>query len=113
VIEHFTLEESRIVLSEMYRVLIENGTVEVHCPDLLKIIHRYQTQKIDEYTGLIFNDYLLSLYIYGKQDYSENLHKQGFTFNRLSNMLEEAGFKNIKRLQSEEDSIEMRVMAWK
>lgn len=113
VIEHWSHRNTFNVLKEWYRVLKPGAWVEIHCPDLNKLVLNYINSCTDEYTRKIFDADLLSYYLYGGQEYPENTHMAGFTFESLSNKLVTVGFKNINRLTREEDTIELRLVGVK
>lgn len=113
VIEHWSHRLTVSVLKEWYRVLKPGAWLEIHCPDLNKLVLNYINSCTDEYTKLIFDADLLSYYLYGGQEYPENTHMAGFTFESMSSKLIESGFTKISRLTGQEDTIEMRLKAWK
>lgn len=102
VIEHWGHRESLAVLSEWLRVLKPEGTLEIHCPDLLKIISLHANGKLD--------DGQLAFYIYGGQEYPENLHKTGFTQKRLVGLVKKCGGVFVRRQHDKEDHLEMKVL---
>jgi predicted SAM-dependent methyltransferase len=88
VIEHFSHREVKTVLCEWLRILKNNGEIEIRCPDLrarsFLFALRPSLQDIEN--------------IYGKQDYTENYHKCGFSFNLLREMLTDCGIVNVMRI---------------
>jgi predicted SAM-dependent methyltransferase len=87
-IEHFSHQEVKSVLTEWIRCLKQGGIFEIRCPDLraraLLFFLNPSWQKIRN--------------IYGSQDHAGNNHKSGFSYRLLKNLLESCGIKNIKRI---------------
>lgn len=87
-IEHFAHWEVKEVLHEWVRVLKPGGEFELRCPDLRA-------------RSLLF--FLSPTWknvknIYGGQDYPENHHKCGFSYNLLKELLEQRGINRVKRI---------------
>jgi predicted SAM-dependent methyltransferase len=88
VIEHFSHTEVGDVVGEWVRVLKNEGTIEVRCPDLraralLFFIHP-SWENVQN--------------IYGEQDYSANYHMCGFSYARIKELLSRFGIKKIRRI---------------
>lgn len=113
VIEHWSFRETDTLLKEWRRVLKSGGELEVHCPDLDKLVQNYLNRTFDGYTGRNFTMSLFSYYVYGGQEYPDNTHRTGWNFATLSAILTRCGFRNIRRYDKYEDNIEMRVGAYK
>ena len=113
VLEHWSYRETREVLLEWGRVIKPGGTLEIHCPDLDKLIHCYLSQIVDGYTGKRFDTQLFVYYLYGDQSYKDNTHKAGWNFESLSAILRSVGFTTIERQKQYEDHLEMRIVAKK
>lgn len=111
VLEHWSMSEVPTVLKEWHRVLKPEGEIEIHCPDLDKLIQNYIHGSIDGYTGNRFDMNLFSYYVYGGQEYPENTHKSGWNYSSLAALLIKAKFCHINRAWNYEDNIEMRVKA--
>lgn len=87
-LEHFRRGEIENVLKEWYRVLKHGGILRVAVPDFEKIVEVYlETKDLRLVMGLL----------YGRQDYPENTHFGAFDYSYLTEVLTEAGFKNIQR----------------
>lgn len=84
-LEHFSWREIPDVLKEWYRVLQQNGKLEIYVPDFNHL------RQMENTTRALW-------FIYGEQDYEENFHKSGFTLESLSSQMTQVGFKDIKRL---------------
>ena len=88
VIEHFGRNEINKVLLEWNRVLKRNGTLRLAVPDFEKIVHIYNAEgDIGLIKGLVC----------GRQDNKYNFHYNIFDFLSIKDLLEESGFKNIKK----------------
>jgi len=113
VLEHWSHRRTEAVLREWYRVLRPGGTLEIHCPDLDKLVYNYTNHVRDSYTGKRFDVLLFAYYLYGGQEYPENTHKAGWNYLALRKLLSSVGFKQIERHKQLEDHIEMRITARK
>lgn len=88
VLEHFKRKEVGRVLAEWRRVLKKGGVLRTAVPDFEKICEIYMKYKdISKVIGPIF----------GKQDYLYNIHYNVFDFESLSEVLNHAGFGEIKK----------------
>jgi len=101
VLEHIRWTETEKVLSELYRILKPDGSLEIFVPDLDKLIKGYITEEIPELWSMHnpkrnyikwFNGRMFS---YGN---IENLHKACFNYEYLALLFSEAGFSNIEKL---------------
>lgn len=109
-IEHFTLKEFLKVLAEWNRVLKRRrGKVYIICPNLLwhleQIVHgnhqsfwTKESGKNDRYWG--FGS------LFGWQQDEFDVHKFGYYFELLAEILQEFGFNEIKNLTNQPDSLE-------
>jgi len=89
IIEHFSFIKVEEILKEWHRVLKPKGLLVIHTPDFEQIASKY-------YKGEIGDWYSLSFWLYGAQDYEENLHKCIFTKKELSNLLNQIGFEIVE-----------------
>ncbi len=85
ILEHFSWRKTEDVLKEWFRILSKGGRIELYVPDFDNL---RQMENIEK--ALWF--------IYGDQDYDDNYHKAGFTFDSLKSKMLNVGFENIKRL---------------
>ncbi len=88
VLEHFNRNNIKNVLKEWCRVLKPGGTIRISVPgfeELVKIYQKYKDLK------LIIGPLM------GGQTYLYNFHNIVFDFNFLSDLLEETGFRNVKK----------------
>ncbi len=89
VIEHFDYIHCKYILSEWFRVLKPNGKLIIETPDMEKAFKKFiSTDIINQKTTL--------QWIYGI-DSPGMLHKTGFTFNLLKDLLMETGFSDVLR----------------
>jgi len=87
-IEHFSHNDVPFVLKEWIRIMKHGGVIEIRCPDLRA-------------RALIFflKPTLHNIHnIYGKQDYPENFHLSGFSYQLLKSLLIENYITNIERV---------------
>ena len=89
-IEHFSHREVRNIVSEWIRVLKHGGIVEILCPNL----------RARAFLFVLSPTWQNVENIYGGQDYLDNYHKCGFSFDLLKSILESNGIMNIKRIIS-------------
>jgi predicted SAM-dependent methyltransferase len=90
VFEYFNREKGVWVLREWFRVLASGGTLRIAVPDFEKIIWAYNTyHDIQKTLGLL----------YGKTVSKHKLiyHKTVYDFDSLKEILETAGFVNVRR----------------
>lgn len=88
VLEHQSRWDSKLILKRWFDILQSNGILRIAVPDFERIVDYYK-----QYNDL---DMLMGL-LYGGQDYDNDIHKCCWDFNRLSTILKEIGFVNIKR----------------
>lgn len=108
-IEHFTLKEAIKVLEEWNRVLRVRGKIYIICPNLLlhlkqilkgphKSFYIKEKGKNNRYWGIG------SLFGWQQDDY--DVHKFGYYFELLKDLLEECGFGEIKNYTNKSNSLE-------
>lgn len=88
VLEHFCRIELGRVLEEIKRVLKIGGILEIRVPDCEQILNKYKW-------GELQLDHALA-YLYGGQDYVENVHKNGFTKANTKYIMEYFGFEVLE-----------------
>lgn len=81
VLEHFCRIELIEVLNEIKRVLKVGGVLDMRSPDCEQIINKYCKNELDIDSTLG--------YLFGGQDYKENVHKVGFTKANCRYVMEE------------------------
>lgn len=74
VVEHLSRQEWEQARSEWVRILKENGTIEIRCPDIIKVC-----EKLIQDPELEWNYQML----YGLQINDGEYHKNGFTEQKL------------------------------
>lgn len=98
-LEHFPTAHIPRLLEEYFRVLKPGGVIKVAVPDLDAIAELYV--KHEDWFTPPHNPWLGLLY--GGQDYKFNFHKTGFNFVWLKYLLEQAGFRDVKRFTPSEE----------
>lgn len=91
VLEYFDREEVLIVLKNWYRVLKPNGTLRIAVPDFESMAELYvrKDENLDRFLGPLFGKMVMgdgTIY-----------HKTTYDFYSLSKVLENCGFKNVRR----------------
>lgn len=98
VIEHFTRTEWERMKKDWARVIKPGGTIEIRCPDILKLAEQLLDNKSDKSLAITR--------IYGQQGDEGQLHKNGFYLNSLA--LDFPGFKAEYLEPSTEYELHMR-----
>lgn len=109
-LEHMPPWNTLKALKEWYRVLKPNGTIQIEVPDLERIFKEWLIDKtLSEKLALdnIFGGTTID------KRYKNQFHRTGFTFDRLSRMMKECGFKDIKRIEHQKFSIILVITAKK
>jgi len=91
-LEHISWRRTEWFLYECYRVLKKDGKIHIQTPDLEAIAKKVILDPDYEY-GELSGYRAISFWVYGALDYSENVHRAGFTIPTLKNLLESIGFK--------------------
>jgi len=102
-LEHCSIISIPLILKECYRVLQKNGTLKITVPCLESAMKSFLDASEEERW-----EYRIE-YIFGNQGKTQDgqqLHKTGFTADRLRYLCEHAGF-IIDNLYSEPNSIKM------
>jgi len=106
-IEHVSWRRVEDLLRDIYRVLKCDGVVYIQVPDLEAI-----AKKVILNPDFCFGDLCgwkaISYWVYGGQDYPENIHKAGFTIPTLKRLLESIGFV-VDKIQNDGGS---NIQAW-
>ncbi|MDE2071264.1 MAG: methyltransferase domain-containing protein [Patescibacteria group bacterium] len=108
-IEHLTLKEFLKTLTEWSRVLKVGGVVYIICPNLLwhlkqilegshESLYQKESGKNARYWG--FGS------LFGWQQDEYDVHKFGYYFELLRDILSESGFEDIENLTNQPDSLE-------
>jgi len=94
-LEHLPRAQARVALSEMYRVLAKGGRLEIIVPNISYFFKLFLNE-----TGQK-KEWALNK-IYGFENYEKDHHFFGYDEENLAKFLEDAGFSNIKKIQSKE-----------
>lgn len=92
VIEHISWRRVDDLLRDCFRVLKPEGVLLIQVPDMEAIARKVILNPGFQY-GELKGWRAISFWVYGAQDYPENLHKAGFTIQTLRELLESIGFR--------------------
>lgn len=87
VIEHLTPADARLALSEIHRVLVPGGILEISCPDLEACARTLLAGNLE----ILQN-------IYSPHEAEAQRHRWGYTWASLHQLLREHGFGSIEPL---------------
>lgn len=88
VLEHFPKGEILYILKVWNNKMKRGGTIRISVPDFNSIVLQYEkSRNLNSVIGLL----------YGGQRNEYDYHKVVFNFDTLSNLLEMAGFSNVRR----------------
>jgi len=87
ILEHIKRNDLKNVLSEMKRILKDGGVLRLSVPDFDRLVEVYNASGN--------NIESMSHQLMGGQDSEYNIHYCVFNHSRLSQLLKEAGFRNI------------------
>jgi len=90
ILEHFNRHEIEGVLVEWNRVLRNGGLLRISVPDFSAVVDEYrENSDLNIVLGLL----------YGGQDHEYNFHYQAYDLKRLTKLLEQAGFSEVKEYE--------------
>jgi ubiquinone/menaquinone biosynthesis C-methylase UbiE len=96
VLEHFTKQDAKGLLREVYRVLSPDGTLHLACPDMVAMAKTYlyyvQQGNWTELEKLTAN-------YYGGGTYELNRHFWGYSLQPLREILCQAGFLQVQEIK--------------
>lgn len=102
VLEHIEWYKIKDVFHEIFRIIRKDGFVEIFVPDIDKIIYAYQNEIIPD-DWYKYNEqkdpfvwFIGRIYTYGEKE--SDFHKSAFNYSYLKKCLEEAGFRDIKKI---------------
>jgi ubiquinone/menaquinone biosynthesis C-methylase UbiE len=98
-IEHISWRRVEDLIKDIHRVLKPGGRLFIQVPDLEAIAKRVILNPGFKY-GDIEGFKAISFWIYGAQDYPENLHKSGFTIPTLKKLLETLNF-HVEKIEND------------
>jgi radical SAM superfamily enzyme YgiQ (UPF0313 family)/predicted SAM-dependent methyltransferase/2-polyprenyl-3-methyl-5-hydroxy-6-metoxy-1,4-benzoquinol methylase len=116
VLEHLTRDEARRTVCHWFAVLMPGGLLDVNVPDLEKHIEQFTQGGTSQYIDRELKNIEHALAgFYGWQRDEYDVHKWGYTYALLFDLLKEAGFENITRVRDESRSapLNLRLIAEK
>ena len=96
-LEHLTHQGGIMAAKEMWRVLAPGGRAEIHVPDLEGHIAQYHWAGQSKWAPSLTNREHAMAGLYGWQSYPGDVHKWGYSYDSLCQLLEQAGFVKIQR----------------
>jgi predicted SAM-dependent methyltransferase len=103
VLEHFPRNEAIEVLKEWTRIIKPTGEIRLKLPNLQWALdHLHEPERSKHAMNVI----------YGEQAYPEDFHKNGFTPESLSKLLDEVGFKK-QEVRTEQEGYNILMRAWR
>ncbi|PNV81833.1 MAG: hypothetical protein C0179_00665 [Fervidicoccus sp.] len=98
-VEHISWRRVEDLLRDIHRVLRCSGRLYVQVPDLEAIAKKVILNP-DFCYGDLCGWKAISFWVYGAQDYPENMHKTGFTIPTLKKLMESIGFE-VETIQND------------
>lgn len=99
VLEHLTFAEAQRTLRHWLCVLKVGGRIDINVPDLTKHMEQFLQDGASPYvTFPVSNREHALAGFYGWQRHGYDIHKSGYTFAALSDLLQKTGFAMIKRI---------------
>lgn len=96
IFEYFDRDKGAEVLKEWFRVLDHGGTLRIAVPDFEKIVWLYQeTKDIQKTLGMLYGKMTIKRNKYPAE--KTLYHKTVYDFESLKQVLEAAGFVNVRR----------------
>lgn len=106
VLEHLFKREHKKALMEIRRVLKKSGTLYLEVPDFNLAIEYF----LKNHKGR--SDYWY-MCVYGREDYSSDVHKSGITEQYLTDLLFECGYGHLKWIDISKEEALLAVVATK
>jgi radical SAM superfamily enzyme YgiQ (UPF0313 family)/predicted SAM-dependent methyltransferase/SAM-dependent methyltransferase len=116
VLEHLTLNEAKRTVKHWFAVLMPEGLLDINVPDLEQHIKQFNQNGLSKYADFEVTNIEHALAgFYGWQKNKYDIHKWGYTFDTLSELLKSAGFVNIRKVKDESRSgpLNVRLIAEK
>lgn len=95
VLEHFSFEESKEVLTKIRKKLKVGGMLRLSVPDFDRLVAAYHANEN--------NLELIKMALMGGQDYEYNYHKSVYNHKLLSDLLLSCGYEQLKTWISQDD----------
>lgn len=115
-LEHLTYKEAKRTLKHWLCVLKINGCIDLIVPDLKKHIEQFFKDGYSPYVNFkVSNKEHAMAGFYGWQNNNYDIHKWGYTFETLAELLDEIGFSNIRQIDDTSNAghLNLRIIAKK
>jgi len=101
-IEHLSRSEFDKAILEWYRILKHTGKIVLECPDFEALCKEFlKADKVNRWYSYKETWNALITHFYGKQTSPLQVHKNGFTKERLRDLLAKCGFTEIMFVEPE------------
>ena len=111
-LEHLTIKEFKDTLAKWLRVLKSGGYVDINVPDIEQHMIQFYKDGNSPISPYITNREHALAGFYGWQRDEHDVHKWGYTFNTLSELLTTTGFVDVERV-FDPSYLNLRVKAYK
>ena len=95
IVEHFSWRRTEEILREWHRVLAPNGKMILTLPDMKRLCERYLGINCDNAEQHKIDNALMTMLLYGGQDYAGNYHMAGWDAESFIILLKKVEFVNI------------------
>lgn len=116
-IEHLSKEEAIETLTHWFQILKIGGIIDINTPDLEKTIEQFKLPGESPFLQRKISNELHALNsLFGWQTNPFDLHKWGYSYKTLSKLLQDIGFKNIRKIEDVESKsgpLNLRLIAYK
>lgn len=114
-LEHFTYKEAKRTLRHWLCVLKVGGRIDINVPDMEKHLKQLNMDGYSPYISNVTNKEHAMAGIYGWENDEYDIHKWGYTFETLCELLNEIGYSNVRRIEDNSISgpMNLRVIAEK
>lgn len=99
-IEHLSVKECDKALEEWFRILKHDGKIIIECPDFEALCKEFlESDKVNRWYSYKGTWHPLIKHFYGSQRGEAQFHKNGFTKERIQDLLTMHGFTQIKFIE--------------